>query len=126
MNLVPVEKIKLATKLSKQEIYKRLEENIEQEKSFSFILQNSTYSKPYVGKVVADTFDIKRAIDYRNSFLPQIHGQLFEDFEGMKILIKMSLQPLVVAFMSFWCGIAFLGSIITSVQLFRKPFSPFS
>lgn len=72
---LPFENIILTTKLSKEQTFIRLTDNIEAEQSFGFGYHNTTYSKPYIGQIIGDNFEIKRAISYRNSFLPQIKAK---------------------------------------------------
>lgn len=122
---LPIENIVYKTKLSKEQILQKLNDNIEAEKSFGFGAHNYTYSKPYIGQIVGNTFEIKRAISYRNSFLPQIKGEVYSDFNGTKIKVTMKPHTFVLVFMSIWFGGVFLACLATTFELFTQKFSPF-
>jgi hypothetical protein len=100
-----------------------LKENIEPQKPF-ILLQRNAYSKPYKGEIYSDGFEILRVIDYRNSFLPTIKGEIIETETGIELKVKMRMNPVVVAFLSVWLGLVFIISILTTFQLFTKEFNP--
>lgn len=122
---LPIENIVYKTKLSKEQIVQKLTDNIEAEKSFGFGAHNFTYSKPYIGRIVGNIFEIKRAISYRNSFLPQIKGEIYSDFDGTKIKVNMKPNTFVLVFMTIWFGGVFIGCLATTFALFTQKFSPF-
>ena len=68
IKLLPFEKIVYHSSLTKEELLTHLHNEIETEKSFGFGANNNSYSKPYIGKIYDNSFEIKRAINYRNSF----------------------------------------------------------
>lgn len=102
--LLPFEELFYRSKLTKEELLLHLQNEIEAEKSFGFGANNFSYSKPYIGKIFNNSFEIKRAINYRNSFLPIIKGEIKEDINGSKVIVKMSLVELVKVFMIIWLG----------------------
>ena len=102
--LLPFEELFYRSKLTKEDLLLHLQNEIEAEKSFGFGVNNFSYSKPYVGKIFNNSFEIKRAINYRNSFLPIIKGEIKEDINGSKVIVKMSLVELVKVFMIIWLG----------------------
>ena len=122
---LPIENIIYKTKLSKEQTIQKLADNIEAEKSFGFGAHNYTYSKPYIGQIFGNTFEIKRAINYRNSFLPQIKGEVYSEFDGTKIKVKMKPHSFVLVFMTIWFGGVFIGCVATTFALFTQNFSPF-
>jgi hypothetical protein len=122
---LPIENIIYKTKLSKEQTIQKLTENIETEKSFGFGAHNYTYSKPYIGRILGNSFEIKRAISYRNSFLPQIKGEIYSEFDGTKIKVNMKPHSLVLVFMTIWFGGVFLACIGTTYALFTQKFTPF-
>jgi len=124
-HFLPFENIILTTKLSKEQTFIRLTDNIEAEKSFGFGSHNTTYSKPYIGQIIGDNFEIKRAISYRNSFLPQIKGKVYSEFDGTKIKVNMKPQDFVLVFMTIWFGGVFIGCVATIFALFTQEFTPF-
>lgn len=123
--LLPIENIIYKTKLSKEQTIQKLTENVEAEKSFGFGANNYTYSKPYIGQVKGNSFEIKRAISYRNSFLPQIKGEVYTKFDGTKIKVNMKPHTFVLVFMTIWFGGFFIGCLATTFALFTQKFTPF-
>jgi len=121
--LLPFEEIVYRSKLNKEELVARLQNEIEAEKSFSFGANRFSYSKSYIGKISDNRFEIKRAINYRNSFLPVIKGEIRNDLNGSKILVKMNLVELIKVFMIIWLAAVFIGCIAVTYNLiFNKGF----
>ncbi len=57
----------------------------------------------FMGAVNDDgSFDIRRDINYRNSFLPFIKGSITADGAGSRIDLRMAMHKAVLVFMSFW------------------------
>lgn len=110
-NLLPFENYVLTTKLSRDEVFNRLSDNIEPKKSFRFGLFGSSSTKAYEGEISEYTFRINRIIYYRNSFLPEITGDILSLPGQTQINIKMKLTPLVLIFIIFWLGFVGLFSI---------------
>jgi hypothetical protein len=64
----------------------------------------------FEGRVSRDGFNINRAIRYRNSFLPVLHGRFRPTTNGTAVDVRMVMHPFVNLFLLFWCvilGIAF-------------------
>jgi hypothetical protein len=59
---------------------------------------------PFVGRVYATTFDAKRIIRYRNSFLPHIHGSVETAEGGSTVVLRMRVSWFVLAFTLCWFG----------------------
>jgi len=102
--LLPFEELVYRSTFSKEELTAHLQNEIEAEKSFGLGANRFSYSKPYIGKVYQNRFEIKKAINYRNSFLPVIKGEIVDDINGSKINVKMGLIDFVKAFMILWLG----------------------
>lgn len=109
--LLPFEKLVYHSILNKEELITHLQNEIEAEKSFGFGAHRSSYSKPYIGKFYLNRFEIKRAVNYRNSFLPVIKGEIKDGINGTKITVKMGLADFVKAFMILWLGAVSFGCI---------------
>lgn len=109
--LLPFEKLVYQSSLSKEQLITHLQNEIEAEKSFGFGAQNNSYSKPYIGKIYLNRFEIKKVVSYRNSFLPVIKGEIREGLSGSKITIKMGLADFVKVFMIIWFAAVSLGCI---------------
>ena len=119
--LLPIENIVFKTKLSKEQAVQRLKENIEAKKTFGF----GNYSKPYIGQITGYNFEIERAINYRNSFLPQIKGNVYSEPGGTRINVKMMPVVYVLFFMAIWFGGVILGCLAMLFILFTEGFTQF-
>lgn len=64
----------------------------------------------WLGTVSGGGFEIKRRIDYRNTFLPVIEGQFLPAPVGARVAVTMRMHPSAVAFISVWLGITTLFS----------------
>lgn len=109
--LLPFEKLVYHSILNKEELITHFQNEIEAEKSFGFGAHRSSYSKPYIGKFYLNRFEIKRVVNYRNSFLPVIKGEIKDGINGAKISVKMGLADFVKAFMILWLGAVSFGCI---------------
>jgi hypothetical protein len=118
--LLPFETLVYHSTLSREDLITRLENEIEAEKPFKFGVFNRSYSKPYIGKIQCNTFEIKRVIDYRNSFLPIIKGQIQTHTNGSKIDVKMNLVGIVKFFMIFWLAGVLLSCLVTIYDVVVK------
>ena len=109
--LFPFEKLVYHSTLNKEELIHHLQNEIEADKSFGFNARKSSYSKPYIGKIYTNRFEIKKVVNYRNSFLPIIKGEIKDGINGAKIDVKMGLVDFVKAFMILWLGGVSFGCI---------------
>lgn len=109
--MLPIEDLVYTSTLRKEALLLHLQNEIETQKAFGIGAISHTYSKPYIGKIRNNTFEIKRVIDYRNSFLPQIKGLVMESSNGSKIHVKMNLSDMVKFIMLFWFGSVIIGCI---------------
>ncbi|MEO6174417.1 MAG: hypothetical protein ABIP27_04615 [Flavobacterium circumlabens] len=115
--VLPFEELTYHSTLTKAALLAHLQNEIEAEKSFGIGFNRISYGKPYIGKIHPTQFEIKRAINYRNSFLPIIKGEIRDDISGSKIDVKMGLPDFVKVFMCIWLGIVFLVSLGTLYTL---------
>jgi len=98
MKFFPYDSYTIKTKLTPDEITQRLEENTEPKKIFRFNFFSNSLTKPYEGEINEDTFDIKRIISGRDSFLPRIKGKISKltiDTE-VHIIMRMALYTYIV------------------------------
>ncbi|MDK2771532.1 MAG: hypothetical protein KYX68_04805 [Flavobacterium sp.] len=109
MIFLPKENIIYKTKLEPIEIIYRLNNVIEPYKSFRLkgILSEKEF-KEYEGEIINNTYNVKRIISYRNSFLPRIEGEIIKDLSGTKINVKMKLHSLVLFFMIIWMSLTLI------------------
>ena len=98
---LPVDSFEIETTQSPESLVNLLSRHIEPQKLFRFGSRNH---KPFQGSLSIDGFIMTRIIHYRNSFLPIIRGTFSPSPWGTKITIKMTLHPLVIAFMTMWLG----------------------
>ena len=64
----PFENLVYQSSLHKKELIEYFSQKIEEKKTFGINNTKNNYSKPYIGKIIGDKFEIERAIEYRNSF----------------------------------------------------------
>lgn len=129
---LPFEKYVLTTRLPIMEVIKRLNDNIEIRKGQRFSQLSNNSHKPYEGQITSSSFKMSRIINYRNSFLPEITGEITSFLGETQVSIKMQPVTFVLIFMSFWLGtvgLVCLGILLAGLsqlpQLFREGFSPF-
>lgn len=122
--ILPFEELMYHSKLTKEELFIHLQKEIEAEKSFGLGAIGYSYSKPYVGKVFNNRFEIKRVINYRNSFLPVIKGEIQDAVNGSKVKIKLNLTDFVKVFMIVWLGGVFLACIAVLINFIMNGFDP--
>lgn len=116
MNFLPFENIVFETELDRTEVIERISQTIEPQKTFRF---GSKSNKTYEGSVKENQFHINRIISYRNSFLPQIIGEIHEVDGKTMIMIKMRLHLFVSIFFCIWCaivGFVFIAFIVVSAS----------
>ena len=102
MKYWPADTFEIESSLPRGEVIERLGRNIEPRKILRFFGKHVYFQ----GRVDSSGFEVTRIIKYRNSFLPIIKGNFADHDSGTTITITMQLQPLVVAFMCVWFGLA--------------------
>ena len=113
MKFLPIENIVYKTSLTEDEATERLYENIEYEYDMFYCKSK----KSYIGKIDEQSFNIRRNIKYRNSFLPRISGTIINDSDSLTIKVKMQPHVFVFVWFSIWCifSISFAGIAITQM-----------
>ncbi|WP_417199799.1 hypothetical protein [Bizionia sp.] len=125
MRIIPSGKIEITTLLSNQEVRKILEENIRPKKVLTIGFNKPKDNKLFEGFFNQDKFEIQRIITGKNSFLPQIKGQIQPYINGTKIVADLKINTFVIVFMTFWLGgisLAFIGTIIGILKQGTNPF----
>ncbi|WP_343330601.1 hypothetical protein [Polaribacter staleyi] len=115
MKIIPSDKIEIVTTLSMQEARKILSENIRPKKIFKFSFNQPQKKELFEGNFEQDNFKIQRIITERNSFLPQIKGQILPSINGTRLVADLKIHSSVIVFMLFWLtfvGFAFITGII--------------
>lgn len=98
--IIPSRSLVIDTNLSVEKSIQRLQSQVEPRK----LLRWSRNHLPFEGEVGGSDFHIRRIIHNRNSFLPQIEGTISESEKGSKINIRMTVHPIVQAFLYYWLG----------------------
>lgn len=104
MKLLPSENLVYVTRLSREEIINRL-------------VRTPKY-KPVNKGIGYDTFNLQRVIKYKNSFLPQIKGEIQEQGRNRLVKVEMNLQASVIIFVVIW--LATLG-LLTVLPFVTQP-----
>ena len=115
MLFIPYKKLTMQSKLTPDELTKRLHENTENYLGFRFD-NYSKSSKRFVGKLGERTFDIRPVFEGRNSFIPFVHGIMESSATGSKITLSMRLHYVVAIVLT-----AMIAFIIFSVTKYREP-----
>jgi hypothetical protein len=106
MKLLPFENIDYETKLTFEEIRSRLAADIEPRKLFRF---STNPRKKYEGHLHGNRFEIRRIINYRNSFLPNITGTIEDNGVMRTVNVQMILPFFVLLFLCVWSGALLLA-----------------
>jgi len=116
---LPYERFVLETSLSPTEVLDRISGSIQPPKHFfrpGFLKQKG---KLYEGAIIfPNKFKINRLINYRNSFLPVIHGLVEVKNEKTEVAVAMRLFTFSIVFMMFWLGAAAFMCIAITVAAF--------
>lgn len=80
-------------------------------------------TEPFLGSVDVSSFQVQRNINYRNSFIPIVHGKY--EPAGKTTMIHLRLRPhtVVLVFMALWFGGVGLASLmVTIAAVYTKHF----
>ncbi|TMM57907.1 hypothetical protein FEE95_00290 [Maribacter algarum] len=125
MKLIPSRKIELYTSLPIEEVEKIIVENVQEAKGMDFRLSKPKNQKLFEGNYARNQFEIQRVINYRNSFLPQIKGNILPATSGSKIIAELKMHDFVLVFMLIWLGGAALASIGTIYSILTNGIQSF-
>ncbi|MBO0330507.1 hypothetical protein [[Muricauda] lutisoli] len=124
MKIIPSDKIEILSTLSNQEVRKILAENIRPKKGLKIGFNKYQGKELFEGNFEQDRFEIQRIITGRNSFLPQIKGQIQPNINGTKLVADLKVHTFVIAFMLFWLtfiGFALIMGIIGVISQGANP-----
>lgn len=91
--LLPHQKFEIKTRLSAVATRQKLMEIVEPRKLRWGWSRNHL---PFEGEVEVSTFRISRVINYRNSFLPILEGEIHNDLDATKLVITAHLHLFVM------------------------------
>lgn len=83
------------------------------------------YGKFFYGKVLDDSFQIQRRVDFRNEFLAVIIGKISESENGSTIDIMLRLGSLLKGFLIFWFAVVSSMCVVFPVIMIGYGFTPF-
>ncbi|WP_191013773.1 hypothetical protein [Treponema zioleckii] len=101
-------KFTIESKLLKDEILKIIEQNTS---DFRTSILNPNNGEYFNGKILENSFKIRRNIHYRNTGLPEVNGSIEKTENGSKVHIKIA-QPLIIRFIKWFLFIAVGGICI--------------
>ena len=110
MKLLPYRKLELYSPMPAATVAQVLGDSVEPTNWFRV----GGGMRPFEGAVTPPTFEIRRVISYRNSFLPKIRGTITPDGAGSRISITMRLPLAVAIFMTVWLGGACFGAFASA------------
>ncbi|MGC4023462.1 MAG: hypothetical protein QM734_16690 [Cyclobacteriaceae bacterium] len=97
--------------MKKEDVIIALMKHIEPKKTFRMFSDNS--ANDFEGELKNNEFEIKRIINYRNSFLPIINGSIESLGYATRISVDMRIHYFTMIFMLVWCGFIGLMLILT-------------
>ena len=125
MKIIPSVTVEIQTALSSQEVRKLLAEYIRPKKRLMFGFNHPQQKELFEGSFEQDTFEIQRIIaPGRNSFLPQIKGQIQPDINGTKLVANLKVHSLVIVFMLFWFTFVGFALIMGVIGVFNQGTNP--
>ncbi|MGL5888490.1 MAG: hypothetical protein ACRC3B_01315 [Bacteroidia bacterium] len=116
MNILLTEQFTLSTALTPQEILARLNHYVYKRDNFFTSSGTRTPYQTYEGWYDEEDFKIKRIINYRNSFLPVITGNIAQNGSRSTITVKMTPNLLTKIALPF--------ILITLLMFFFTPNRP--
>jgi len=116
MILLPYEIFFIKTNLKADVVEERLRQEATPGSSGFLSLFKNTSDTYFEGFAVNGVFELKRNINYRNSFLPQITGTIEQCPDGSRVHVKMTMWIFVTVFMCIWLGSALIGGFLMVLQ----------
>lgn len=105
-SILPYDSYSIATKLSVEEIQKRISDNIEPAKPGITGSFSAQQAKKFHGSISNDGFTISRMKNhwYRRSWMPFISGQVISFLGSRQVKFKLRPPASVIFFMTIWFG----------------------
>jgi hypothetical protein len=115
MTLIPFDRVTLVAPATAEDILQRLRASVGQATLNVFAAK---VTKPFLGKVGADGFRIRRNINYRNSWMPVLVGRITQEGANAVIRVRLRLVTFVLVFTSFWIVMATFGALAITWRSF--------
>jgi hypothetical protein len=118
MEILPNRKITLETNLEPEIIIDRIQNSIEDVdfQFFRYGLFSKVYERPFEGEIDGNEFEIQRLVNYRNTMLPIMFGNIIRESNVTKIEIKMRPEKVTCIALNVF---AIIG-IVINVSVFTK------
>ncbi|WP_145670085.1 hypothetical protein [Chitinophaga polysaccharea] len=110
-SLLPFEQYVFVTKLSIPEISKRMIDSTAPRTRLFSLPEQPAAGKLFTGTVSGNQFELARIIQYRNSFLPVIKGEMNTYLGKTEVSVRQAPALAVLIFMGLWMGIVTLVCI---------------
>ncbi|PRX53735.1 hypothetical protein [Flagellimonas meridianipacifica] len=110
------EKRELRSRLQKEEVLQVLRENVQPKRTMEERFRRKKPTKYFEGTFEGNRFEIQRAINHRNSFLPKIYCSLEETSSGTKVYLKFQMLIFVIVFMAIWLGMVSLFLVFSIIS----------
>ncbi len=114
MKIFPYYKMVIKHSKTADEIYNVMSNQVEPCKLFG----SRTSTKLFCGTCNKESFTLRRIIQYRNSFLPIIHGEI----HSKEVIITMKMHEAITILVAVWLIGASMGSLFTIFAIFFSPF----
>jgi hypothetical protein len=121
MKIYPKDTFELDSPLTSGELYSAFDAAVEPPKWFRW---RSASGKKYQGEFTYTNFKFWRIINYRNSFLPIIEGQITPSTSGSRIAVTMRLHRLVSVFMLIWFSMVIVGLVTFLIAVIKGKSEP--
>ncbi|PAX51609.1 hypothetical protein [Brunnivagina elsteri] len=99
MKFLPYERLTIYSHLAPESAMQKLTDVVETSPNKKL---RGSMIKPYRGEITGYKFKISRIINYKNSFLPVINGEIKSAMDGCCIHLKMQPHVMVICFMIVW------------------------
>jgi len=109
MKFLPKDSFSYRTTLTIEEATAKLEAHLEPQK---MVRMSRTGNKAFEGELKDGRFNMRRILNYKNSFAPQIDGRFEPDASGSRIDVNLFIHPLGLAVMGIIIGMAFLAGLV--------------
>lgn len=115
----------LQTLLDEKVVIQRIWEETTEEREIHFFFGKAKSQKMFEGKISGNSFQLRRIINYKNSFLPQINGTVQQDSSVTTISISSRLPLPVFVFLVVWTSFCSIGAIVGIISfLYSKETDP--
>ncbi|MEM8898671.1 MAG: hypothetical protein AAGC85_11230 [Bacteroidota bacterium] len=118
MKYLPYDQITIHSPLSISQINQKLRKHLSDRPWWKM---GGVAPNTYRGNLYSQHFNISRIINYRNSFLPQIRGEMSSTPYGSLVKLTFRLPLIASCFMMLWMGGVSFALIVIMIGLFTDP-----